>query len=192
MSRFTDFLARLRLGAQRGDQARLAAILELNRALATATDRKHLLVLLLDQAVALFGAERGFLLLCHGGATEVAMARSLDREPVRNAESKVSSTVVRRCLETRSGVFSEDAMETREQMAAGVAECLAREIGSYPSMARAVEAAQRGQGLEAILLGAEFLVVREATARRLEVLGLPFAWLCEHRGRVVTVPVNDN
>jgi hypothetical protein len=68
-------------------------------------------------------------------------------------------------------LVSEDQMITREQMAAGVAESLARECGNYLSMARAVEAAGRGQGLEAIFMGGGFLVVREGTAEHLAALG---------------------
>ncbi len=77
--RFTDFLSRLRKGVREEDRARLAAILELNRALAAARDRNGLLVLLLDEAVQLFGAERGFIILWHGDekpSYEVAVAAS--------------------------------------------------------------------------------------------------------------------
>jgi DNA-binding NtrC family response regulator len=54
-------------------------------------------MLLLDEAVELFGAERGFVVLREGDHTDfrVEVARSLDREPVRRPRQKMSSTVVR-------------------------------------------------------------------------------------------------
>ena len=100
--RFTDLLDRLRKSKQDPDRARLAAILELNRALARVEDRRALLNLLLDEAVRLFGAERGFVVLGEGdpASWSVPAARSLDREPVRNPERKLSSSILSRCLET--------------------------------------------------------------------------------------------
>lgn len=79
--------------------------------------------------------------------------------------------------------------------AAMAAAGLAREAGSYRTGRAALQAAARGPGTVAILMGAEYLVVREQTADRLAELGLPFAYLGEMRnedGRdvVVTVPVN--
>ncbi len=133
--RFTDFLSRLRKGVREKDRPRLAAILELNRALAAARDRNGLLVLLLDEAVQLFGAERGFIILWHGDETpsyEVAVARSLDREPVRGAQQKVSSTVVRRCLESSEGVFSEDAQDGDLGAASSIADLQLRSVLCMP------------------------------------------------------------
>lgn len=133
--RFTDFLSRLRKGVREKDRARLAAILELNRALAAARDRNDLLVLLLDEAVQLFGAERGFVLLRKPGLErgfEVAVARNLDREPVRNPAQKVSTTVVRRCLETGEGVFSQDAQEGDLGSASSIADLQLRSVLCMP------------------------------------------------------------
>ena len=133
--RFTDFLSRLRKGVQEKDRARLAAILELNRALAAARDRNGLLVLLLDEAVQLFGAERGFIILWHGDETpdyEVAVARSLDREAVRGAQQKVSSTIVRRCLQSGEGVLSEDAQDGDLGAASSIADLQLRSVLCMP------------------------------------------------------------
>jgi DNA-binding NtrC family response regulator len=135
--RFTDFLSRLRKGVHDQDRARLAAILELNRALAAARDRNGLLVLLLDEAVQLFGAERGFIILCRDDEKEhhdfeVAVARSLDREPVRSPQQKVSSTVVRRCLDSGEGVFSQDAQEGDLGAASSIADLQLRSVLCMP------------------------------------------------------------
>ncbi len=133
--RFTDFLSRLRKGVQEQDRARLAAILELNRALAAARDRNDLLVLLLNEAVQLFGAERGFIILCRPEVErgfEVAVARNLDREPVRNPQQKVSATVVRRCLQSGEGVFSQDAQEGDLGAASSIADLQLRSVLCMP------------------------------------------------------------
>jgi DNA-binding NtrC family response regulator len=132
--RFAEFLARLRRGVAERDRERLAAILQLNRALADAEDHSDLLVLLLDAAVALFGAERGFVVLREGDLADfhVEVARSLDREAVRKPRQKISSTVVRQCLEQKVGVFSEDAREGDFGTAQSVADLKLRSVLCMP------------------------------------------------------------
>src|SRR5690606_15217340 len=110
---FADLLNRLRKGAKDDERARLTAILALNRALAKAGDLKALLTLLLDEAIALFGAERAFLVTGDGdeGGLTVEVARSLDKEAVKAPERKISRTIVARCMRERTGVFVADARE---------------------------------------------------------------------------------
>ncbi|MGK0433254.1 MAG: hypothetical protein ACJA0V_002401, partial [Planctomycetota bacterium] len=109
MARWTDFLAKLRGDAHDGERQRWLAILGLNRQLATANSRAAVLTVLVDEAVRLFGAERGFLI----ARTEqtpgfrVEVARSLDREPVANPERKLSVTIAQRVLEQGEGLYSE-------------------------------------------------------------------------------------
>ena len=100
MPRWTDFLQRLRGDAGDAERQRWLAILALNRQLALADGRAAVLTVLVDEAVRLFGAERGFLIARRGeqGFT-VEVARSLDREPVANPARKVSSTIVERVLD---------------------------------------------------------------------------------------------
>lgn len=108
-SGFSEFLSRLR-GDSSQDRSRLVAILALNRELAKANDRGALLDRILDEAVSLFRAERGFVIQ---GASEstprVVAARNLDAERVKAADEKVSQTVVRECLGNGRSVFEEDA-----------------------------------------------------------------------------------
>ena len=42
----------------------------------------------------------------------------------------------------------------------------------------------------AIQMDGKYLVVRQAEADRLAAAGKEFAYLCNHAGRIVTVPVN--
>ncbi len=133
--RFADFVARLRRGSGERDRARLAVVLELNRALAKAENRKTLLELLLDEAVRLFAAERAFVLLAPDLAEDrlkVAAARTLDRESVQNAERKVSSTVVDRCLRDGRAVWSEDAQAGELGAAQSVADLKLRSVLAVP------------------------------------------------------------
>ena len=44
----------------------------------------------------------------------------------------------------------------------------------------------------AILVGGIYLSVKKAEAERLEASGIPFAYLFDRDGQIMTVPVNDN
>ncbi len=46
-------------------------------------------------------------------------------------------------------------------------------------------------GGEAILLDGRKLVVSPEDAEKLEIAGISFAYLCDHYGQIMTVPVND-
>jgi len=133
MARWSDFLQRLRGAVQDGDRQRWLAILALNRQLAAAGSRKQVLTVLVDEAVRLFGAERGFLVTV--GAAEpgyvVEVARSLDRESVANPERKLSTTVLARGL-AGEGVFSEDAQEGELSAAQSVADLRLRSVLCMP------------------------------------------------------------
>ena len=49
----------------------------------------------------------------------------------------------------------------------------------------------QAEGSTAILIDGNYLVVPEDTADRLGQAKVEFAYLCDHRGRIVTIPVND-
>lgn len=134
--RFSDLLGRLRKSDRDQDRVRLAAILELNRALARVEDRQTLLDLVLDEAVQLFGAERGFVVLAASASDwSVAAARSLDKEPVRHPERKVSSSILTRCLDERAAVYCEDAQEGDFGAAQSVADMRLRSVLCTPLLA---------------------------------------------------------
>jgi DNA-binding NtrC family response regulator len=131
---WNEFLQKLRGDARAGDRHRALAILGLNRQLATAASRQQVLTVLVDEAVRLFGAERGFLVTpaatAPGFAVEVA--RSLDREPVANAARKVSTTILRRALERGEGMFSEDAQADELGASQSVADLQLRSVLCMP------------------------------------------------------------
>ncbi|MCR9248456.1 MAG: sigma-54-dependent Fis family transcriptional regulator [bacterium] len=133
MARWSDFLARLRGAPDDADRQRWLAIVALNRQLAEADGRRQVLTVLVDEAVRLFGAERGFLVTVRaaepGFAVEVA--RNLDREAVANPERKLSRTVLMRGLEGE-GVYSEDAQEGELSAAQSVADLRLRSVLCMP------------------------------------------------------------
>lgn len=134
MPRWHDFLQRLRGDDRVEDRQRALAILGMNRQLATAASRQQVLTVLVDEAVRLFGAERGFLVTasCSPPGFAVEVARSLDREPVTNAARKVSTTILRRALANGEGLFSDDAQADELGASQSVADLQLRSVLSMP------------------------------------------------------------
>lgn len=151
MARWTDFLQRLRGDARDAERQRWLAILGLNRRLATADSRAAVLTVLVDEAVRLFGAERGFLISRkpeHSAAEPskaagqptgnvpagicIDVARSLDREPVAHPERKLSLTIVQRVLEQGEGLYSEDAQTDSMTASQSVADLRLRSVLCMP------------------------------------------------------------
>lgn len=133
MARWSDFLSRLRGDQRDADSKRWLAILALNRQLAAADSKTQVLTVLVDEAVRLFGAERGFLVtLCdQAPGFEVQVARNLDREPVTNPDRKLSRTVLTRGLQGE-GLFSEDAQAGELGAAQSVADLRLRSVLCMP------------------------------------------------------------
>lgn len=132
--RWADFLQRLRGDGRDGERQRWLAILGLNRQLAAADGRAAVLTVLVDEAVRLFGAERGFLIVRADNSRgySVEVARSLDREAVARPERKLSSTIVQRVLAAGEGLFSEDAQTDALAAAQSVADLRLRSVLCMP------------------------------------------------------------
>jgi transcriptional regulator with GAF, ATPase, and Fis domain len=91
------------------DAERLVKILHITREMNREFDRDALLGLILDRAIELTGAERGFVVLLNEGKEEVHLARNIDREAVSEPERKVSSQIIRDVIRTGRIVRSENA-----------------------------------------------------------------------------------
>jgi len=100
-------------------------LLEVNKRLASELNVQRLLEYIMDSAILLTGAERGFLLLdARGGKPtdegfEVRVARNIDQENIRNRHLKISRGIARRVIEQGEAVITVDAMEDeryREQL----------------------------------------------------------------------------
>jgi hypothetical protein len=72
------------------DPKRLLALLEASRALNSERSIKPLLDSMVDKAVDLLGAERGFVVVDRDNKLDVPSARNVDREDVRKALEKIS------------------------------------------------------------------------------------------------------
>jgi transcriptional regulator with GAF, ATPase, and Fis domain len=70
--------------------------------------------LLVDAAVSLTRAERGFLFLLEDGRTTLALARNFAREPVPAPETKFSRTLLEKTLHCRDAVLLTDAASDGE------------------------------------------------------------------------------
>jgi phosphoserine phosphatase RsbU/P len=86
--------------------ARLRALLEMARALENSGSTQDVLVSLVDAALALAGAERGFLLLKQAGELEVRVARDRAGRTLAEGELRVPRALIRRALERRRELLS--------------------------------------------------------------------------------------
>ena len=62
----------------------------------------------------------------------------------------------------------------------------------HPNAHEAIQHLSVSADDRAILVGGMYLTVLNAEAERLETSGIPFAYLSERDGRIMTVPVNDD
>ncbi|MEE8105817.1 MAG: sigma 54-interacting transcriptional regulator [Planctomycetota bacterium] len=91
------------------DADKLVKILHIVREMNCEFDRDRLLGLILDRAIELTGAERGFVVLLLEGQEQVHLARNLDRERISEPEQKMSSRIVQEVIRTGRIVLTEDA-----------------------------------------------------------------------------------
>ena len=83
-------------------------------ALAEITDVPTMLERLMDEVVALTGADKGFLLITGEGGPEVVTARNLNRENVAATLSQLSDSIIQRVLDSKEPVIVSDALHDTE------------------------------------------------------------------------------
>ena len=104
------------------EQERWNRLLAVTKQLASERDIEKLLRFIMDSAVVLCGAERGFLVLVAPEAPEglsVRVARNIDQENIRRTRLKISMGIARRVITEQESVLTIDAMEDeryREQV----------------------------------------------------------------------------
>jgi sigma-B regulation protein RsbU (phosphoserine phosphatase) len=89
-----------------GELARLRALVELARALETSLSATDVLAALVDAALAITGAERGFLLLREGDGLEFRVARDSRGAPLTSADLRVPTSVIHQALTRRRELLS--------------------------------------------------------------------------------------
>ncbi len=86
--------------------AKLRAVLEVARTLQTGFSLQEVLNSVVDAALAVTGAERGFLLLRAGGELETRVARNRHGATLSASDLRVPRQVIKRALEHRRDLFS--------------------------------------------------------------------------------------
>jgi signal transduction histidine kinase len=111
-----SLLGELRLSAADLErrQQELRSLYEVVQEIASILQLDRLLESILDRAIVLVGAERGFLVLRDPAAEDgfgVAVARQFDRGEVDDAQIEISQGVIRRVLASREPVVTTNAQE---------------------------------------------------------------------------------
>jgi serine phosphatase RsbU (regulator of sigma subunit)/pSer/pThr/pTyr-binding forkhead associated (FHA) protein len=88
-----------------GNLAKLRAILDLARTMQSSLSIDDVLASVVDAALAVTGAERGFLLLRSGERLETRVARRRDGRRLRDSDLRVPREVLRQALERRRELF---------------------------------------------------------------------------------------
>lgn len=91
-------------GAQ--NLARLRSLVEVARALQTSLSLNEVLTAVVDAALTITGAERGFLLLSNNGELEIAVARDCEKRPLPKSDLRVPTRLIRQALESRRDMLT--------------------------------------------------------------------------------------
>jgi transcriptional regulator with GAF, ATPase, and Fis domain len=92
--------------------AEMLKLLEINKALNSELNLKKLLEFIMDNAIVLVDAERGFLLLQEkSGKLAVKVSRNIDKETIKKPEFKVSQSIAKRVFSTGETLITSDAQE---------------------------------------------------------------------------------
>ncbi len=91
------------------EQDLLHTLLAVGRTLDQEERMERSAALLVDAAITLTRAERGFLFLLEDGRTSLALARNFAREPVPTPEAKFSRTLLEKALKSKKPVLVQDA-----------------------------------------------------------------------------------
>jgi len=91
--------------------ATLSDLLRINRELTHEHQPERVLELIVDRAVELTGAERGFVILAEKGGMRVAVARNIDQETLRRKSFKFSRSVAESVMASGESLVAADALQ---------------------------------------------------------------------------------
>ncbi len=134
-------LGKLRMGAAilERRQEELVSLYEVGQETVSVLSLDDLLESILDRALVLVGAERGFLVLCEPGQEDlnVPVARQFHQGEVDSAQIEISHDLVRRVLASGQPVVTTNAQEdARFQASHSIATYQIRSVLAAPMMAR--------------------------------------------------------
>jgi len=94
-----------------GEQARLAALFKVCRALGSSLELSEVLSETMDSVIQLTGAERGFLVLVNQETGELAFraARNFQQENINNNEMEVSRSIIKDVIHSGEGFLTTNA-----------------------------------------------------------------------------------
>ncbi len=111
----------------------LLNLLEKNKQLITSGERSKLLNFILDEAIRLSGAERGFIILKDEKSLTPVAARNIDKEAIKQAQKKYSKTAITQVMETGEPLIVMDAAQDKKlKQAKSVMEMKLRSILCVP------------------------------------------------------------
>jgi len=91
------------------------ALLEITRSIITPREFEQLLELIVDSAIALTKADRGFLMLVRkDGNLEFRVTRNIDKKTLEGDEFKISRSVVNQVLATNEALFLSDVYKNKK------------------------------------------------------------------------------
>ncbi len=137
---FRDFI-----GGEEGDRLdaleeyknKLEHLIEINKATNSELDLRKLLNMILDSAIMLTSAERGFLVLTEEGKLRFEVARNFDKESVKKPAFKISHSIAEQVASTGKAVLSSDALtDERFQEYMSVTDLKLRSVLCIPLNAR--------------------------------------------------------
>jgi len=120
-------------------EQRLLRLQNINKALAEERDERRLLALILDSAVELTGAERGFLLLTRVNrkGLRVEVARNFDQEEIKKPSYKISRSIAEEVARSGEAVVVTDAgQDERFLESMSVADLKLRSVICFPLKTR--------------------------------------------------------
>ncbi|MHC4599049.1 MAG: sigma 54-interacting transcriptional regulator [Planctomycetota bacterium] len=109
---FQDFVDRGESGKFRRvleEGERASKLVEIAKAVNSERNLKRLLNLIIDEAIRLTDAERGFMVLVDEGAFRFEAARNFDRESVRKPEYKISRSIAEQVAKSGEALVAADA-----------------------------------------------------------------------------------
>jgi len=99
------------------DAHRLRRLVEINKLINTQSELGPLLDVIMDAAVELSRARRGFLVLWDRGEMQVARARNINRDTISSPEAAISRHLIREALDRRETVITARAATERDEYA---------------------------------------------------------------------------
>ncbi len=88
---------------------KLLRLQEINAAMSSTLDTGKLLELIIDKAIEIANAERGFMMMAENGGLAFRIARNIDQENIKKPEFKISHTMATEAASTGRAVISSNA-----------------------------------------------------------------------------------